>query len=169
MTAEKASAYRTLHHVLVRVAQLLAPVTPFVADRIYRTLIGAEADGLPSSVHLTGFPEPHPGLVRPDLDAAVAFVRRAVTLGLAVRNAAGVRVRQPLARAVVWAPAPMLEELDLVHELSHRPLAPEALREGEIQHDGPSPPSRRAGTPRRRERPGAPPSGDGRRAPPPPR
>ena len=123
MTAQKASAYRTLHHVLVRVAQLLAPVTPFVADRIYRTLIGAETDGLPSSVHLTRFPEPDPGLVRPDLDAAVDFVRRAVTLGLAVRNAAGVRVRQPLARAVVRAPAPMLAWLpafasDLADELN---------------------------------------------------
>jgi isoleucyl-tRNA synthetase len=61
--------------------------------------------------------------VRPDLDAAVDFVRRAVTLGLAVRNAAGVRVRQPLARAVVRAPAPMLAWLpafasDLADELN---------------------------------------------------
>ena len=98
-------------------------MTPFVADRIYRTLIGAETDGMPTSVHLTRFPEPDPGLVRPDLDAAVDVVRRAVTLGLAVRHAAGVRVRQPLARAVVQAPAPLLAGLpafaaDLADELN---------------------------------------------------
>ena len=66
---------------------------------------------MPSSVHLTRFPEPDPGLGRPDLEAAVDVVRRAVTLCLAVRNTAGVRVRQPLARAVVRAPAPMLAGL----------------------------------------------------------
>src|SRR4030095_13335114 len=120
MSAEKAEAYRTLHHVLVRVAQLLAPVTPFVAERTYRTLLGAEtrggktsdtealggsAAGMAPSVHLTRFPETDPRLERPDLDAAVAFVRRAATLGLAVRNAAGVRVRQPLAPAGGRGPA----------------------------------------------------------------
>jgi isoleucyl-tRNA synthetase len=123
MSADKAQAYRTLHHVLVRVTQLLAPVTPFVADRMYRTLLGTAATGMPPSVHLTRFPEADPSLERPDLDAAVAFVRRAATLGLAVRNAAGVRVRQPLARAVVRGPASLVGWLptfaaDLADELN---------------------------------------------------
>ena len=93
-------------------------------------------DGMPPSVHLTRFPEPDPGLVRPDLDAAVDFVRRAVTLGLAVRNAAGVRVRQPLARAVVQAPAPMLAWLpafasDLADELNVETVEHAAVDGGE--------------------------------------
>ena len=90
---------------------------------------------MPSSVHLTRYPEPDPGLVRPDLEAAVDFVRRAVTLGLAVRNAAGVPVRQPLARAVVRAPAPLLAWLpafasDLADELNVEALEHAAVDGG---------------------------------------
>jgi isoleucyl-tRNA synthetase len=113
MTLQKAAAYRTLHHVLVRVAQLLAPVTPFVSDRIYRTLVDAGAGDGPSSVHLTRFPEPDPAREMPALEAGVAVVRRALRLGLSVRNAAGVPVRQPLARAVVRGPVPGEPWIDL--------------------------------------------------------
>ncbi|MBI1734679.1 MAG: isoleucine--tRNA ligase [Candidatus Rokubacteria bacterium] len=109
MTAQKLLAYRALHHVLVRVCQLLAPVTPFVADHLYRALLveRAGAGVPPVSVHLTAFPEPDPALEDADLEIGVAFVRRALSVGLAARNAAGVKVRQPLGRAVVIAPAGM--------------------------------------------------------------
>jgi isoleucyl-tRNA synthetase len=110
MAADKAVAYRTLHHVLVRVAQLLAPVTPFVAEHLYRALVtpSADAGGVPISVHLTAFPEPDPALEDAALEEGMALVRRALSVGLAARQAAGVKVRQPLSRAVVVAPADVL-------------------------------------------------------------
>ena len=109
--------------MLVRVAQLLAPVTPFVAERMYRNLVGARGHGLPASVHLARFPEPEAALEDAGLEAAVSFVRHALSLGLAARNSAGHKVRQPLARALVLAPAPMLRwlaefEPDLLEELN---------------------------------------------------
>jgi isoleucyl-tRNA synthetase len=115
MTEGKALVYRTLFHVLVRVCQLLAPVMPFLADHLYRALMIGRDPSSPASVHLTAFPEPEPDLVDPEREAGVAFVRRVVQTGLAVRGAAAMKVRQPLARALVLAPAemkPWLEEFE---------------------------------------------------------
>ena len=49
MTDDKRAAYRTLHHVLVRVCQLLAPVTPFVAEHMYRRLVAGGRRTRPSA------------------------------------------------------------------------------------------------------------------------
>jgi isoleucyl-tRNA synthetase len=143
MSESKALAYQTLFHVLVRTCQLLAPVTPFVADHIYRALTAGHAPALPESVHLTAFPEPDAELVDEELEDGVAFVRRVVRAGLGVRSAAGLKVRQPLARVLVLAPAerlPRLRELEAhvlaelnVEAMDTAPADPalaEALRSG---------------------------------------
>jgi isoleucyl-tRNA synthetase len=101
MSALKTTAYGTLYHVLVRACQLLAPVTPFVAEHMYRTLVRKASPAAPLSVHLTAFPTPDPQLEDLDLEAEVALVRRILRVGLAARNAARIKVRQPLARAIV--------------------------------------------------------------------
>jgi isoleucyl-tRNA synthetase len=139
MTERKALAYRTLFHVLVRTCQLLAPVMPFLADHLYRQLMVGREPATPASVHLTAFPEPEPDLVDPGLEEGVAFVRRVVQTGLAVRGAAAMKVRQPLAQAFVLAPASMerwlrefeanvLDELN-VEALHVRPADPVAAEE----------------------------------------
>jgi isoleucyl-tRNA synthetase len=115
MDARKAGAYRTLHHVLVRVAQLLAPVTPFLAEHLYRTLVAERASNAPVSVHLTPFPTVDAALEDPEVEAGVAFVRRVLSVGLAARNAARIKVRQPLGCAVVHTEstlAPWLRAFD---------------------------------------------------------
>ena len=95
--AGEEDAFAVLRHCLVETAQLLAPFTPFVADEIHDNLAGSEAP----SVHLRDFPEP--GERDPELEEAMAVARETVRLGLAARMAAKVKVRQPLAAAVVVA------------------------------------------------------------------
>ncbi len=48
--AEQKAAWWTLHHVLKMVLKMLAPVTPFITDYIYRALYG-------KTIHLEKFPE----------------------------------------------------------------------------------------------------------------
>jgi isoleucyl-tRNA synthetase len=92
------AAFATLRTCLVTVSQLLAPFTPFVADEIYGNLDGTEV-----SVHLTDFPEP---VGRDeDLEVAMGVAREAVRLGLAARAQGKLKLRQPLAAAVVVADA----------------------------------------------------------------
>jgi isoleucyl-tRNA synthetase len=93
--ASDPAAHATLHEVLVTVAQVLAPYTPFVSDELYRILVpGAE------SVHLTDWPEPDLAAIDDHLEAEMALAREVVTLGRAARNDARIGVRQPLPRAI---------------------------------------------------------------------
>ena len=93
-----AAAFSTLHRCLVEVSKLLAPLTPFIADEIYDSLDGSEP-----SVHLADFPKGEAGWRDPDLERDVDVLREAIELGRAGRAHAKVKVRQPLAEAVVVA------------------------------------------------------------------
>jgi len=101
-----AAAFATLRHCLAETTKLLAPFTPFLADEIYSNLAGGEQGefaGEPDSVHLCDFPEPASGLRDEALETGMEAVRRTVELGRAARAQAKVKVRQPLAKAVVVA------------------------------------------------------------------
>ncbi len=99
--ADSLAAQATLHEVLVTLTQLLAPMCPFVADRMWRDLTGADAD---DSVHLADWPEPNAEEVDVTLEDEMALARRLSSLGRAARAEAGTKVRQPLARALVYLP-----------------------------------------------------------------
>jgi len=91
---DKAAAYQTLYEALRTVSGLMAPFTPFVSDAIYRNL----SEG--KSVHLSDFPV----AVAPEdlqVEADMARARHAVEAGLAARDAARLKVRQPLASIAV--------------------------------------------------------------------
>ncbi len=94
-------AQATLHEVLVTLALLLAPLCPFLADRMWRDLTVATEE---NSVHLALWPESGPEAVDTGLEASMAVARRLSSLGRAARAEAGVKVRQPLARALVYLP-----------------------------------------------------------------
>lgn len=91
---DKLQAYATLHYTLVKVCQLLAPWAPFISDKIHRELMAGE------SVHLTDWPKT--GKVDTTILKEMHFGREVITAGLKKRADAGIKVRQPLASAVVW-------------------------------------------------------------------
>ena len=93
--ADKAAAFATLYEVLVDLSKLLAPFTPFVAERLYRNL----ADG--DSVHLDSFPLPDDARADGPLQSQMAAARMVVTLGQRVRAQHKLKVRQPLGEAIV--------------------------------------------------------------------
>ncbi len=93
---DKNNAYRTLHYVLVRYAQAVAPFVPFMAEELYHKLTGNE------SVHLTDWPEVS-GVNELVLDR-MARTREIIEQGLGLRmqksdTEAQIKVRQPLAFA----------------------------------------------------------------------
>ncbi len=95
------AAQATLHTVLSTLSLLLAPMCPFVADRLWHHLTGA-AEG--DSVHLADWPAADLEHLDADLEARMALARRLTSLGRAARSEASVKVRQPLARALVFLP-----------------------------------------------------------------
>ena len=99
--ADSLGAQATLHEVLVILARLLAPLCPFLADRMWRDLTAAsETD----SVHLVEWPAAAADARDPSLEESMALARRLASLGRAARSEAGIKVRRPLARALVHLP-----------------------------------------------------------------
>ena len=102
-SADKDAAFSTLWECLVTVSQLTAPFTPFVSDELYTNLTAPDARAL-DSVHLSDWPASKDEYRNDQLRARMELVRRLVTLGRAARTDAKIRVRQPLARALLVIP-----------------------------------------------------------------
>ncbi len=91
---DKNDAYRTLHYVLVRLAYVLAPFTPFLAEELYHNLTGDT-----ESIHLKDWLSA--GRVDELVVAEMATAREYINEGLSLRAKAGLKVRQPLASVTV--------------------------------------------------------------------
>lgn len=96
------AAQATLHEVLVVIAEMLAPLCPFLADELWSNLTGASAE---DSVHLADWPLVDESLIDEELELSMDVARRLTSIGRAARAEAGVKVRQPLRRALVFLPA----------------------------------------------------------------
>ena len=100
---DKAAAHHTLFECLVTLCKLLAPFQPFMAEEIYQNLVRSWDQNAPQSVHFCDYPQGSAALVDEQLMLETRAVMRAVSLGHAARNQAGIKVRQPLQMAVVKA------------------------------------------------------------------
>ena len=95
------AALATLHETLDVLTRLLAPLTPFVTERVWQDLFRPTDPSAPESVHLTGWPAYDAQVIDDQLDAGMALARRLVELGRSARAEAKVRTRQPLQRALI--------------------------------------------------------------------
>jgi isoleucyl-tRNA synthetase len=106
---DKDSAYKTLHYVLVKLAQVLAPFTPFLAEELYRNLTGKE------SVHLVEWP--NFGQINKQLIIEMSFTRDVITQGLNQRATASIKVRQPLSKVTINTDKKLSNEMiDIIKE-----------------------------------------------------
>ena len=107
MTDDKAAAYTTLYTVLVTLAKVTAPYTPFIAEMMYRNLVPQFYKDAPESVHLCRFPEADEALVDAELERGMEGVLGIVVNGRSARNAGNLKNRQPLAEMVVVSERPL--------------------------------------------------------------
>jgi isoleucyl-tRNA synthetase len=117
-TGRDDAPYAVLRLALVTLARLLAPVLPFLSEALYQNLVRSVDPGAPDSVHLTGYPcagEGEGANGESALLADMEVVRRVVALGRTARRAAGLRVRQPLARLLVAASGAAERDALLAH------------------------------------------------------
>jgi isoleucyl-tRNA synthetase len=95
------SALQTLHEVLHIVTRLMAPIVPFVTERVWQDLVVATDPAAPASVHLASWPVADLSLIDTELVREMGVARRVVELGRAARSEAKVKTRQPLRRALL--------------------------------------------------------------------
>jgi len=103
--ADKLAAYSTLYQCLATLSRLLSPFVPFVAEELYQNLIRSVNPGARESVHLTDFPIADEAKIDDRLNSDVALAMRISSLGRAARAKVGIKVRQPLGKAVVMVEA----------------------------------------------------------------
>ncbi len=101
MNEDKVAAYTTLYTVLVTMAKLSAPFTPFMAESIYQNLVPAFYKDAPKSVHLCAFPSVCESVIDGELEDGMQNVLDIVVLGRACRNTANIKNRQPLGKIFV--------------------------------------------------------------------
>ncbi len=100
---DKLSAYNTLYHCLVTLSKLMAPLTPFIAEELYRNLVISALPDAPESVHLADFPQADESAIDKQLSEDNRLAMKICSLGRAARSRAGIKVRQPLAEIHVGA------------------------------------------------------------------
>ena len=117
---DKLDVHWTLYQCLTTAARLLAPFLPYAAEDLWQNLVRGPfpepGAGHEESVHLADFPEPDLGAIDETLSKEMRAVRELVSLGLQVRTANKLRVRQPLRAAELVLQDPSLETGLRAHE-----------------------------------------------------
>lgn len=117
MPQDKINAYKTLHTVLVTLAKLAAPFTPFMAEQIYQNLVKSVDANAPASVHLCDFPVCDEAMINKELEKYMNEVLEIVVLGRSCRNESGIKNRQPIGTLYVGATEVLPQEfIDIVAE-----------------------------------------------------
>tara|TARA_A100001037_G_scaffold265787_1_gene257503 strand:+ start:5221 stop:8385 length:3165 start_codon:yes stop_codon:yes gene_type:complete len=98
---DKTDAYNTLYCCLVTVAELMAPLAPFVSEELFQKLVKEVDPSSSDSVHLSDFPVADESLIDEDLMKAIRLAMKVSSLGRSVRSRTGLKVRQPLSDVLV--------------------------------------------------------------------
>ena len=93
---DKVAAYATMATVLDEVVRLVAPFTPYLAERIYQRLDGSER-----TVHQRSHPTPDDRIQDEQLERRMAVLRAVEGAAAEARQHAGRKLRWPVSRVVV--------------------------------------------------------------------
>ena len=110
MTKDKLSAYQTLYTCLLTLSQLMAPIAPFYADRLYKDLAEGTSCAKAESVHLEHFPIADESLIDTELEARMELAQQTTSLVLSIRKKERIIVRQPLQKIAIPITDTLLKE-----------------------------------------------------------
>ena len=130
------AALGTLHECLVTLTKLLAPLVPFITEQVWQELVRPTDETSVASVHLANWPVAQKSAIDTELGAQVALTRRIVELGRATRAESGIKIRQPLGRALIaasgWSTLPEQMREQIADELNVQTLEDIASADGDL-------------------------------------
>ena len=95
LTTSKKAVYKTTYDVLVGLSLLIAPITPFISEEIFRNLTNKK------SVHLENYPSYDLSKVDKELEDKMELVREIISIGKYVREENKIKVRQGLSECLL--------------------------------------------------------------------
>ena len=104
----KEVAYQTLYTCLHTIAQLMAPVAPFYAEKLFLDLNSVTKLSPDDSVHLSYFPVVNEEAIDTELEARMRLAQLASSLVHSLRKKQKIKVRQPLSKILI----PVLNEAE---------------------------------------------------------
>jgi isoleucyl-tRNA synthetase len=115
---DKICAYQTLFECLEKVAQVMAPISPFFSDAIFQNLNSVTERFGAVSVHHTDFPKANEKVIDEALEERMQLAQDASSLILSLRKKVNIKVRQPLQKVLIPALNPsMATQLRKVEDL----------------------------------------------------
>ncbi|MBQ4270961.1 MAG: class I tRNA ligase family protein, partial [Clostridiales bacterium] len=93
--------YMTLYTVLESFTRLSAPFIPFATEAVYQNMVRSVDKEAPDSVHLCSYPVADESLIDTKLEQEMDLVRKISELGRSAREAANIKIRQPLSEVFV--------------------------------------------------------------------
>ena len=96
MTEDKLSAYQTLYTCIETIARLIAPVSPFYADQLFKDLNEVTRRDESISVHLAKFPEANEAYIDTELEQAMQVAMQVTSMVLSLRKKVKIPVIQAL-------------------------------------------------------------------------
>ena len=110
MTQDKLAAYQTLYSCLETVAILGAPIAPFFMERMFLDLNEVSKMHTEVSVHHVIMPDAQEQYINKELEETMALAQMATSMILALRRKVNIKVRQPLAKAIIPVLDPKIQE-----------------------------------------------------------
>lgn len=95
---DKQAALDTTRYVLITLAKVMAPFTPFIAEQVWQKATGYDFADTAKSVHLEEWPTTRntQHATHKNIIESMEITRKIVEMGLAKRDEVGIKVRQPL-------------------------------------------------------------------------
>ncbi len=107
---DKIAAYQTLYECLETVVRLMAPISPFFSDELFKNLNAVTGRHKEASVHHVLFPAHKAELIDTLLEERMQLAQDASSLVLSLRKKVNIKVRQPLQKVLIPVLNPLMEQ-----------------------------------------------------------
>lgn len=98
---DKISAYQTLYECLETIVRLMAPISPFFSDAVFRNLNAVTGRFKVESVHHADFPVANEAAIDNLLEERMQLAQDVCSLVLSLRKKVNIKVRQPLQKVMI--------------------------------------------------------------------
>ena len=98
---DKICAYQTLYECLETIVRLIAPISPFFSDAIFRNLNAVTGRHNVESVHHVLFPVADESVMDKSLEERMQLAQDTCSLLLSIRKNVRIKVRQPLQKVLI--------------------------------------------------------------------
>jgi isoleucyl-tRNA synthetase len=115
---DKICAYQTLYECLETLVKLMAPISPFFSDALFRNLNEVTGRHKDESIHHVLFPSSNKTAIDPALEERMRLAQDISSLILSLRKKVNIKVRQPLQKILIPVLNPEMKvQLGLVEDL----------------------------------------------------